>query len=417
MSFHRDQRARSNDDGERGERVRRARAQQLTPQGTRPHQHLPGVTPPSQAHAAELDDLVGRYGYPQVTDWAERGELKPGCNTPTGEQVRVARARSATAGVDLDTESAMRSVEAQAESELAGETGTPDVVRRVISQPGRPLEGPVREEMEQRMGDSFSDVQLHTGPEAAKAASTLEARAFTTGNHVVFNRGEYNPESPEGKYLLAHELAHVRQQTGGAISMLPQEGSSLVIDPDPELEREADDVARKALEEEPVPVARLPSGVEVHVQRFQGSSGVHSSGGTLPVHQDAKQKYLTGAGGAHEERQPATPSVTLEEVKAEYGLDDHQLATMYEDHFGQELTPESEYSVSDSVEAVALNLTKAAIADVVPGMTFAYAAHAGYETWADGTNSSAKERIEQLIASAIDHARTGEGESQRDELE
>ncbi|GAB3024174.1 hypothetical protein [Natronobiforma cellulositropha] len=148
------------------------------------------------------------------------------------------------------------------------------------------------------------------------------------------------------------------------------------------------------------------------LERFQGPDGVHSSGGTLPVHQDAKQKYLTGAGGAHEERQPATPSVTLEEVKAEYGLDDHQLATMYEDHFGQELTAESEYTVSDSVEAVALNLTKAAIADVVPGMTFAYAAHAGYEAWADGTNSSAKERIEQLIASAIDHARTGEGESE-----
>ncbi|GAB3028399.1 hypothetical protein GCM10025298_16110 [Natronobiforma cellulositropha] len=161
----------------------------------------------------------------------------------------------------------MRSVEAQAESDLAGETATPDVVRRVISQPGKPLEGSVREEMETRMGESFSDVQLHTGPEAAKAASALEARAFTTGNHVVFNRGEYKPESPEGKYLLAHELAHVRQQTGGQISMLPQEGSSLVIDPDPALEREADEVARKALEgEEPVVAHRL--GMDVHVQRI-----------------------------------------------------------------------------------------------------------------------------------------------------
>uniref|UniRef100_UPI0021D5D02B eCIS core domain-containing protein n=1 Tax=Natronobiforma cellulositropha TaxID=1679076 RepID=UPI0021D5D02B len=95
---------------------------------------------------------------------------------------------------------------------------------------------------------------------------SLEARAFTIGNHVVFNRGEYNPESPEGKYLLAHELAHVRQQTGGQVSMLPQEGSSLVIDPDPALEREADEVARKALEgEEPVVAHRL--GMDVHVQR------------------------------------------------------------------------------------------------------------------------------------------------------
>uniref|UniRef100_UPI0021D57076 eCIS core domain-containing protein n=1 Tax=Natronobiforma cellulositropha TaxID=1679076 RepID=UPI0021D57076 len=139
------------------------------------------------------------------------------------------------------------------------------------------LEGSVREEMEQRMGDSFSDVQLHTGPEAAKAASALEARAFTTGNHVVFNRGEYDPERAEGKYLLAHELAHVRQQTGGAISMLPQEGSSLVIDPDPELEREADEVAREALEGEAAdPVVAHRLGMDVHVQRLPVAGALES---------------------------------------------------------------------------------------------------------------------------------------------
>ncbi|GAB3030244.1 eCIS core domain-containing protein [Natronobiforma cellulositropha] len=222
---------------------------------------------PSLEHAAILDQMILRRGLENVQELGERGELPEGCNTPMGEQVRVARVRSSwKAGVELDTPSAMRSVQAQAESDLVGETATPEVVRRVISQPGKPLEGAVREEMEQRMGDSFSDVQLHTGPEAAKAASALEARAFTTGNHVVFNRGEYDPESPDGKYLLAHELAHVRQQTGGQISMLPQEGSSLVIDPDPELEREADEVARKALEgEEPVITHRL--GLDVSIQR------------------------------------------------------------------------------------------------------------------------------------------------------
>uniref|UniRef100_UPI0021D5A472 eCIS core domain-containing protein n=1 Tax=Natronobiforma cellulositropha TaxID=1679076 RepID=UPI0021D5A472 len=274
MSFDRDWRGRSNDDSEQNERTRRARAQPQTQGGTRPHQYLSSVLRPSPEQAAQLDRLIQTRGFEQVQRWGERGELPEGCNTPTGEQVRVARVRSSLgAGVELDTESAMRSVEAQAESDLAGETATPEVVRRVISQPGKPLEGAVREEMEQRMGDSFSDVQLHTGPEAAKAASTLEARAFTTGNHVVFNRGEYDPESPEGKYLLAHELAHVRQQTGGAISMLPQEGSSLVIDPDPELEREADEVARKALEgDEPIVAHRL--GMEVHIQRAAADDGM-----------------------------------------------------------------------------------------------------------------------------------------------
>ncbi|GAB3033881.1 hypothetical protein GCM10025298_23600 [Natronobiforma cellulositropha] len=278
MSFDRDRRDRSNDDSERTESAQRTRAQVQTQGGTRPHQHLSSVLRPSPEQAAQLDRLIQTRGFEQVQRWGERGELPEGCNTPTGEQVRVARVRSSwKAGVELDTESAMRSVEAQAESDLAGETATPDVVRRVISQPGRPLESPVREEMEARMGDSFGDVQLHTGPEAAKAASALEARAFTTGNHVVFNRGEYDPESAEGKYLLAHELAHVRQQTGGQVSMLPQEGSSLVIDPDPELEREADEVARKALEGE-VPVVAHRLGMDVHVQRLSiGDDGPQQS--------------------------------------------------------------------------------------------------------------------------------------------
>ncbi|RYJ07752.1 DUF4157 domain-containing protein [Halogeometricum borinquense] len=41
---------------------------------------------------------------------------------------------------------------------------------------------------------------------------------------MAFNHGEYDPSSAEGQHVLAHELAHVRQQTGGAVSMLPQTG-------------------------------------------------------------------------------------------------------------------------------------------------------------------------------------------------
>ncbi|RZH69730.1 DUF4157 domain-containing protein, partial [Natrinema altunense] len=81
------------------------------------------------------------------------------------------------------------------------------------------------------MGDSLGDVRIHTGPKAAQACDQINARAFTVGNHVAFNAGEYDPSSPEGQHVLAHELAHVRQQTGGAVSMLPQEDLGLEIDP------------------------------------------------------------------------------------------------------------------------------------------------------------------------------------------
>ncbi|GAB3033155.1 hypothetical protein GCM10025298_22600 [Natronobiforma cellulositropha] len=266
----------------------------------------------------------------------------------------------------------MRSVEAQAESDLAGETATPDVVRRVISQPGKPLEGPVREEMEQRMGDSFSDVLLHTGPDAAKAASALEARAFTTGNHVVFNRGEYDPESADGKYLLAHELAHVRQQTGGRVSMLPQEGSSLVIDPDPELEREADEVAREALEgEDPIVAHRL--GMDVAIQRALSAT---------------RRGFLRGRFSKTEEPTeepdspsiPADPEVLAAEVEQLKTTQTQVLEVLSEAKPGvsePSVGAAATKGVGGSLAGLGASAAGAAIGSVVPGIGTAVGAIAG----------------------------------------
>jgi len=39
-------------------------------------------------------------------------------------------------------------------------------------------------------------------------------------SHTTFKAGEHDPSSSEGQ----HVIAHVHQQTGGAMSMLPQDG-------------------------------------------------------------------------------------------------------------------------------------------------------------------------------------------------
>jgi hypothetical protein len=64
------------------------------------------------------------------------------------------------------------------------------------------------------LGADFSGVKVHTGQNAVEMNRSLNARAFTHGNDIYFNKGEYNPESSEGKRLLAHELTHVVQQKG-----------------------------------------------------------------------------------------------------------------------------------------------------------------------------------------------------------
>jgi hypothetical protein len=73
------------------------------------------------------------------------------------------------------------------------------------------------------MGTDLGDVRVHTGVDAAHAAASIHADAFTMGNHIAFAQDSYRPESLDGRRLLAHELAHValghsgirRQEPGG----------------------------------------------------------------------------------------------------------------------------------------------------------------------------------------------------------
>jgi hypothetical protein len=78
---------------------------------------------------------------------------------------------------------------------------------------GRPLPADVRRFFEPRFGTDLSQVRIHDDSAAAQTAKHINARAFTHHNHIGFDRGQYNPHTDEGRHLLAHELAHVNQQT------------------------------------------------------------------------------------------------------------------------------------------------------------------------------------------------------------
>lgn len=81
---------------------------------------------------------------------------------------------------------------------------------------GRALDPGLRHSMEARFGYDFSSVRLHDDAQAASAAAGVDATAFTVGEHIVFGSGRFDPSSPAGRHLIAHELAHVVQQRGGA---------------------------------------------------------------------------------------------------------------------------------------------------------------------------------------------------------
>ena len=81
---------------------------------------------------------------------------------------------------------------------------------------GRPLPENIRGSMENSFGKDFSGVRVHSGSQADTLSQSLQAKAFTTGQDIFFKGSEYNPESSEGQRLIAHELTHVVQQSGGA---------------------------------------------------------------------------------------------------------------------------------------------------------------------------------------------------------
>lgn len=78
---------------------------------------------------------------------------------------------------------------------------------------GVPLSAETRAYFEPRFGRDFSRVRVHADGEAERAARSVRARAYTFGDDIVFAAGEYSPSTLEGRRLLAHELAHVVQQT------------------------------------------------------------------------------------------------------------------------------------------------------------------------------------------------------------
>jgi hypothetical protein len=119
---------------------------------------------------------------------------------------------------DRMAEGAVRAPLPRTSAGLAGSGSevAPGSVGEVLSSPGRSLDPPTRVLMEQRFGHDFSQVRLHAGGAAERSARELSALAYTVGNHVVFGEGRYAPGTPAGQRLIAHELAHVVQQSGTA---------------------------------------------------------------------------------------------------------------------------------------------------------------------------------------------------------
>jgi hypothetical protein len=85
--------------------------------------------------------------------------------------------------------------------------GPKPALREMHSFSSRPLDPATRAYFEPRFGHDFSRVRVHSDARAAESAQSLNALAYTAGTDVVFGSGQVSHQ------LLAHELAHVTQQS------------------------------------------------------------------------------------------------------------------------------------------------------------------------------------------------------------
>jgi len=127
----------------------------------------------------------------------------------------------------------MRSPEPAAHHSTPSVRDDHSIISKALHSSGRPLDGETRAYMEPRFGRDFSNVRVHTDSTAAESAQAVGANAYTVGSDIVFNTGKYAPARSSGLKLLAHELAHVSQQSTAASGVV-------------ELWRDADDLTGRA---------------------------------------------------------------------------------------------------------------------------------------------------------------------------
>lgn len=152
----------------------------------------------------------------------------PGCNneTKTGkeeedEKLRKKEAYGSTPEV-TQLEPGISALRGEVEPQLQASS---DLQQKLNASKGsgRTLPEETRSSFESAIGADFSNVNIHTGTDAAEMNKELGAQAFTHGSDIYFNEGKYDPASISGKRLLAHELTHTVQQ-GSALRTKKQIG-------------------------------------------------------------------------------------------------------------------------------------------------------------------------------------------------
>lgn len=119
---------------------------------------------------------------------------------------------------------------------------------------GEPLPPAIRTEMEGQLGHDFASVRIVASGPGSAVVPALGARAMTVGRSIVFGPNAYQPQTPSGRALLAHELTHVAQGSDRLPGVESGADRAIGLDgPSSATEREAGRAERAVARGEPAP--------------------------------------------------------------------------------------------------------------------------------------------------------------------
>jgi hypothetical protein len=181
---------------------------------------------------------------------------------------------------------------------------------------GHRLPPGLQAKLNKAFGMNLSGVKVHADGQADRISRSLQARAFTTGSDIFFKQGEFKPGSRQGEELIAHEMAHVVQQSGAPARRGGTIQRRVLTIGDPQLEKTTTKEFQRANflgQETDFQQRQAPGGETFHqIADKWGDMGMHKLN---PLRLIAK-KYGWGAYGPRRSFQPGTGQQYLENMPA-----------------------------------------------------------------------------------------------------
>ncbi len=165
---------------------------------------------------------------------------------PRGQRARVIQASFNDAALQLARAPRPGGAAAPARPGRSASPAPPLLLLALQRTGGTGLPPAIQRKMESVFGADLSDVRIHVGGEA----SSIGALAFTAGSNVYIAREAYAPHTARGQELLARQIGYVLQQRVGLVANPLRD---LAVVRDPSLERNAIQMAQRAVQGAPAP--------------------------------------------------------------------------------------------------------------------------------------------------------------------